>query len=891
MVAGGAIAAQPPPTPPALKEVIVVHKTHFDIGYTALASEVVERYRTTMIDKALSVTDGSRTLPEEQRFVWTIPGWPMAQVLWGGQTSSRRERVLEALRAGRFTTHALPFTTHTESLDIEDLVRGLVFASRQSRALRMELPRDAKMTDVPSHSWILPTLLKHAGVDFLHLGANSMSSGPELPSFGVQEPSGDGRVIDKRHALFWWEGPDGSRILTMYSRRYGSDLAPPPDWPCSTWLAMIHSGDNAGPPTPESIQKLLADARVTLPGVRVRLGRLADFADALLKEHPKLPVVRGDMPDPWIHGVMSMPVETALIRHTRPQIGALEALNTLLGLWGGQEDAAATIEAAYEQSLLYGEHTWGYDAKRFPRPYGDEWQVDRAAGKFARLEQSWNEHREYSRRAAALTGPQFERNLQTLSAAVRVEGKRIAVFNSAPWVRGGVVETKFGGPAPQALRDAESGRLVPVELRDGMLRFVARDVPPLGYRTYAFSNQAPPAKSRLEADEKRGSIENEYFRITFDPEAGRIAAVFDKSARRELADSQADSGFAQYLHEQFSAADMERFVKTYTKGSGATNWGDFGKPNMPAAAERPHRSAHPQHMRFRLQRGPVSVAAVMESETPHSMPYATALTATLYEGQPYVNVGWRVTGKTAAPEPEGGWLAFAFNVAAPRYRLARLGAVIDPSMETVDGSNHDVHCLTGGVALLDANLAGVGLCPLDSPLVSLDHPGLWEYTRKFASTRPRVFVNLYNNLWGTNFAQWNEGSWSSQVKVWSIRRYAAFADLVRPSWEARTPLRGVVEEGAAGNAPVTKAGLRLSRPGVLVTAFGKNPDGAGRVLRLWEQSGESGPVRVCLPDALHSSTVQPADLRGRAAGKAIAVRAGCFATSLQRNAPASFLLE
>ena len=106
--------------------------------------------------------------------------------------------------------HALPFTTHTELLEPEDLVRGLGFSSRLSREAGLPLPRDAKMTDVPCHSWIMPTLLRHAGVDFLHLGCNAASSSPRVPR------------------LFWWEGPDGSRLLTMYTAEsYGTGLVPP----------------------------------------------------------------------------------------------------------------------------------------------------------------------------------------------------------------------------------------------------------------------------------------------------------------------------------------------------------------------------------------------------------------------------------------------------------------------------------------------------------------------------------------------------------------------------------------------------------------------------------------------------------------------------------------
>jgi hypothetical protein len=112
----------------AVSEVVVVFKTHFDIGYTDMASNVVQRYRTTMIDDALKVVDQNRDLPPEQQFVWTLPGWPLAKISedWPGQTPERQRRVREAFKQGRFVPHALPFTTHTELLELEDLVRGLV---------------------------------------------------------------------------------------------------------------------------------------------------------------------------------------------------------------------------------------------------------------------------------------------------------------------------------------------------------------------------------------------------------------------------------------------------------------------------------------------------------------------------------------------------------------------------------------------------------------------------------------------------------------------------------------------------------------------------------------------------------------------------------------------
>ena len=53
---------------------------------------------------------------------------------------------------------------------------------------------------------------------------------------------------------------------------------------------MRHTGDNHGPPRPEEVKQLLEEAKVRLPGVRVRIGRLSDFGDAILAEKPELPV-------------------------------------------------------------------------------------------------------------------------------------------------------------------------------------------------------------------------------------------------------------------------------------------------------------------------------------------------------------------------------------------------------------------------------------------------------------------------------------------------------------------------------------------------------------------------------------------------------------------------
>lgn len=876
--------AAPQSPAPKVQEVIVVFKTHFDIGYTDLSSKIVETYRTTMIDKALAVCDQAQALPPEQRFAWTVPGWPLTQILYPGQTPERRARVLAALKDGRIVYHALPFTMETESNDLEGIVRGLRFSSDLSRALGLPLPRDAKMTDVPEHTWLLPTILKHAGVDFLHLGCNGGSSAPEVPE------------------LFWWEGPDGSRLLTMYSKEYGTDIVPPAGWPHKTWLAMTMTGDNQGPPTTAQVKELFARAARELPGVKIRLGRLSDFGDAILKENPTLPVVRADMPDTWIHGLGSMPTETALAQNTRSRIGTLEKLDTLLGAWGVKTtDIQSAIGRAYEVSLLYGEHTWGMDCKRFGNRYGEEWKTALAAGKYDKLLKSFDEHRAYIREADKLVNPELEARLKQLAGATAVAGRRIVVYNPLPWRRDAPVRVAWSGGSATAVTAVGIGAYIPAETVNGELIFVARNLPPLGYRTYEAHGSIPSGAYRMPdalADAKAGTIENSYYKITLDPRRGGITSIIEKATGRELVDRASPHAVGQYLYERFDSNNVKGFMTAYARwdrNQPMPGWiaGDFGKPKLPPASQAPYASAGAAGATLAIEEnGERGECATLVLKCPAQgiIADATELRVTLYRDQPYLDLEWRIANKKGDPWPEAGWLCLPLKIDSPAFRLGRVGSIVDPAKDLIPGANHHLFCLNTGMSVSGSDAAGVGICPLDSPLVSLEKPGIWQYDREFTARKAEVFVNLYNNMWSTNFPQWIDGSWRSRVRLWAIApdQKPAYA-LVRPGLEARNPALAAVAEGPAGKLPTEQSGLEVSRPGVMVTAFGPNPDGAGTILRLWELTGEGGICKVKLPAGFKAAKAQPVDLRGRPVGAAVAVKDGALEIEAKPFAPLTVL--
>jgi hypothetical protein len=699
--------------------------------------------------------------------------------------------------------------------------------------------------------------------------------------------------------------------MTMYTAEsYGTGLAPPKDWPYKTWLALIHTGDNHGPPTPEEVRQLLKQAAAQLPGVKVRIGRLSDFAEAIQAEKAHLPIVRGDMPDTWIHGPMCDPAGARLARNVRPAIAQLEALNTLLGAWAGGAgenkhgpppppaggdggEVARAIAAAYESSLLYGEHTWGgalYWLKD-QLTHGGDWRNRRQRGDFNRLEASWAEHTAYIERAGDLTRPLLDLHLQALAEAVDVFGGRIVVFNPLPWQRDGLVTLKVFDPGVRALRAVDTGERVLTEIDDGTFRFVARDLPPLGYRTYVPVEPRGTAPSPLRADGETSLIESPFFRARLDPGRGTIVSLVDKKSGRELVEAGAPWGLGQYLYERFDFDNVVRFVKAYIKISAAWATNELGKPNLPPAAQAPYRAASPRGFDLRFERSEVSVAAVLKAEPAEAVKHPVSLKVTLYRALPYVDLELTLAGKPADSWPEAGWLCLPFRVEEPQFRLGRLGSIVDPSTDIVPGSNFHLFGLDTGVTITEPDGVGVGLCAVDNPLVSLGEPGCWRYSREFWPDKPVVFVNLFNNQWTTNFRLWNSGTWTARVRLWAVSRASNEAALITPSLEARYPLQARWVWARSGALPAAQGGLGLSRKGVLVTAFGANPDGDGLVLRLWELAGQTGTCRVRLPAGLSNATIQPVDLRGSALGEPRSVTGREFEVLLLAFAPASFVIR
>jgi hypothetical protein len=312
---------------------------------------------------------------------------------------------------------------------------------------------------------------------------------------------------------------------------------------------------------------------------------------------------------------------------------------------------------------------------------------------------------------------------------------------------------------------------------------------------------------------------------------------------------------------------------------------------MPGPDQVPHQRLFLTNWDISVRQDAVTTSVLLRC--PDATPLAMAVTMkyTLYKQQPYLDLEWRVEDKTPNPLPEGGWLCLPFAIENPQFKLARLGSLTDPAKDIVEGANRELFCLNSGMSVTGLDGFGVALCPMDSPLVSLGQPGLWKFSLDWVPRRARVFINLYNNQWDTNFPLWQEGSWCSRVRLWVIRHGGSNEDLIDNSWEARAPLQAVWADGPGGRLPASEAGLRLSRKGVLATFFGPDPYSSKLLLRVWELAGHSGPLTIQLPADLHAVRAIPVNLRGEPQGSSLKIKRGTFKIPLPAFSPASYVLE
>jgi alpha-mannosidase len=347
---------------------------------------------------------------------------------------------------------------------------------------------------------------------------------------------------------FLWQGLDGTRIPAMWlALSYGLFTPAPKDrYEFARYAEGVWDGLGQYSRWPDRVALVgtdVSEAEEAVPGLvkefnetsgapfELRFGVPTDFAAAVAKrsEHP---VVSGDF-NPIFQGVYSSRIELKQwVRRLEDVLTNAEKLTALASAVGVASNWVDSTRA-WEPVLFNQAH-------------------DLMSGTM--VDKVYNDTIRGYEFSQDLGNAQIDAELNDVAARMdtRVNGVPIVVFNTLGWSRTDVAEIEVGSIGPNihslSLRDP-SGKDVPLQfletlryddgsLKDVKLAFLARDVPAFGYALYQLvPSEADPSGSEVKNErsanantqrQDAGSIENEFYRVSFDLWTGAMKELYVK---------------------------------------------------------------------------------------------------------------------------------------------------------------------------------------------------------------------------------------------------------------------------------------------------------------------------------------------------------------------------
>jgi hypothetical protein len=816
-------------TPARRWTLYLLSSIHTDVGYTDLQERCLEIHRQNL-DAALA------RLERQPEFRWTAECALQVISYLENRSSEAGAALVRAIRDGKVGFGALFANVLTGLLDHETMARVVWPAGLVARERGLAFAA-AQITDVPGQCLTFPMVLAASGVRYLASGANPERAVPLLPPAEAARHGLHGEWTTYPQ-LYWWEAPDGSRVLHWRAHHYGdgtrfgfaegagemgrrlSDwlLTHPvflsPAWPYDVALLYgLDWQDNA--PVKEQLLANLEDFNRQYAFPRIVAGRAEDFFREVERRYAtRIPVRRGDTGLYWEDGAASTAAELAAFR--RAQLAARAA--DLLALWDGRVETrdaqgadaarrrADERRAMWRDLLLFGEHTWGADvsvSQPDSRQTVAQWEYKRAL-----LSAGW---------AAARS--EVEQGLLRLGRATGA-GRGRLVFNASTWDRTDVVRIPGGAGKRLAHGDRE---MPAVDLPDGSALAVIRDVPGLGYLalTERERDALPLTDQGTALDAAAGG-----FRVRLDPATGAVAALAGPDGRERVKPSPW-SGLNQLVY--------------VTGGARSALWAGWDRKdlrNAPALA-----TAGAELVGARRERLP-GIGVRLVAERRLSGFTSVVSTVTLYDELPWVDLENRVV-KTPTLEKEALYVAFPFAFTRPVVEVEVPLGRMTVERDQQPGSCRDWYCHAHWVWMREgAGGGGVLWSGPDTPLFTLNDLVRGEWRRRI-DPDGTLFAYWLNNYWHTNYAARQGGELAARFRL-SLLEPGDAAEPVRRGWAACDPLYASEAYDNASGGPLISRDRALHVPdrGTLVVAAKPADDGDGAAVRLLDVAGAARTVGV-----------------------------------------------
>lgn len=803
--AGQPVASHQTLLKPARKlTVYVLPHSHTDIGYTEIQTAIEDKQVKNLVD-GIQYARQTAGYPEGARFIWNVEVTWAADLYLRRLSQEQRDQFFEAVKSGQVALNGMYLNELTGLCRPEELVRLFRYSTQLAEHCGVTID-SAMISDVPGYTWGTVTAMAQAGLKYFSVAPNYFDRIGTILREWENKP-------------FYWVGPDGqsqvlvwipyrgyalSHIIHQLSAPFAGDYVTHLDqsgYPYDIiYMRWAGHGDNAVPDP--AICEFVKEWSAQYAWPKFVISSTSQAFQAFENRYGQsLARVSGDWTPYWEDGAGSSALETALNRQSSDRLVQAEAL-WAMGPRAGYP--AAAFAEAWNQVLLYSEHTWG------------AWCSVSEPERKETLEQ-WAIKQSY-----ALAADRQSRRLldQVLRARPgETSASAIDLYNTTSWPRTELVTLpKELGVTGDRVADDE-GRPVPAQrLSSGELAFLARDVPPLAARRYTVRPGTTLSESQSMA--QAPVLDNGLIRLRVDEKTGGIVELRLKGLETNFADARSGQGLNEYLYlvgDNPAEAQGNGPVKISVKES-----------------------------------GPLVASLLIESDAPGC--HHLSREARLVAGLDHVELLNRVDKRKLAAKnyhakdgKESLNFAFPFHVPGGTMRLDLPLGLIRPELDQMPSACKN--WLTVG-RWADVSNQDYGICwvTLDAPLVqvggltaillgSQTNPDVW-LTRLEPSTK--LYSWAMNNHWGTNYRAYQEGPVWFRFMLRPHRRPSP-VEASRFATGFSQPLLPVVARGAA---PSKRPRLKVDSPDVLVTAFKPTDDGQGWMVRLFGASGREARVHL-----------------------------------------------
>ncbi len=815
--------------------IFLVQHTHTDIGYTRPQTEILPEH-LRYIDYALDFCDQTDSLPVPARFRWTCEtSWAVREYLRSRPTE-QVDRLRKRVAEGRIELTAL-FLNGSDLSDeatLAAMLQPVAFLRKNGMSVV-----SAMQSDINGVPWCLTDYLPGAGIQTLTMAQNTHRARKpfEIPT------------------LFWWESPSGSRLMVNRPEHYmfGNLLGiltntgtfatnlfrhlqeiSAKGYPYDIYSIQFsgYLTDNSPPSTKAC--DLVKEWNEIYVWPELQLATISGFlTEAAERFSDKLPVVRAAWPDWWMDGFGSAAIETAWARKAHAEAVANSGLMAMALLMGDTLSPGIRLlhERVAEDLAFYDEHTFGA-AESIWDPL------------------CWNSVVQLGQKVSFVWDAVKTGSLLREEVMGRIQDRfpragvpTVAVVNTLTAARSGMVDIyidheilprnrsfRIEGPG----RDEISAQAWQTREDGTWWTLFLPHLPPFGYQSFRIRTQSDPAVSPPRQPFS-GTMENKWYRVTWDTAGGRLSGILDKELNAWLTDASSEYFIGEFIYERLgrNRAQLEQFTLV-----------EYNRTT-------PARLVVKDYVNGKVWQSFTISGQIPGCATDEGL----SCEIRLYHHEKLLEFRYSMK-KLPVTDPEGGYVAFPLNLRGGRVFYEVAGGPVQAGVDEIPGASADWQGIQNFVSVRNDSLQILITSP-EIPLVHFYSINLGNFSRvprlwsSDVVPPPHFYSWVFNNYWTTNFLASQEGEIRWTYRITSLRD-TSLAAAARFGYYNRVPLLTRIFPAGKEGPQHPQSLLGATPPDILPVSIRPSGDWKGVVLHLRETAGH--PARLTVDDPLSSFT-------------------------------------